>query len=60
MLVLGSRGAGGKRRRTWKVRRGFTPVPLLPMTNADGVSANANFGFKDYTTEYAGYSLKDI
>ncbi len=27
------------------VRRGSTLVPTLPMTNADDVSANANFGF---------------
>ena len=46
-LVLGSRGAGGKRRRTRRVRRGFTSVPMLPMTNADDVSANANFGLKE-------------
>ncbi len=45
-LVLGSRGAGEKRRRTRRVRRGFTSVPMLPMTNADDVPANANFGFK--------------
>ncbi len=51
MLVLGSRGAGGKHRRTRRVRRGFTSVPVLPMTNADDVSANANFGFK-YLKEF--------
>ncbi len=45
MLVLGRRGAGGKHRHTRRVRRGFTPVPMLPMTNTDDVSANANFGF---------------
>ena len=45
-LVLGSSGAGGKHRRTRKVRRGFTPVPMLPMTNTAEVSANANFGLK--------------
>ncbi len=46
MLVLDSRGAGGKHRHTRRVRRGFTSVPLLPMTNADDLSANAIFGFK--------------
>ncbi len=46
MLVLGSRGAGEKCRRTCKVRRGFTSVPMLSMTNADDVSANTNFGIK--------------
>ncbi len=48
MLVLGSRGVGGKHRCIRRVRRGFTPVPMLPMTNVDDVSANANFGFIDW------------
>ena len=42
--MLGSRGIGEKRRRIRSMRRGFTSKSMLPMTNADDVPANANFG----------------
>ncbi len=59
VLVLGSKGVEGKRRRSRRVRRGFTSMPMLPMTDTDDVSANANFGIILYQEQNADFLLCD-